>query len=475
MKTLSEASRALENGTISSVALTQACLERITQKDPELGCYLHVDTEGALRAAAESDARRAAGKKLGALDGVPVGIKDMIFCKGLPATAASKILEGYVAPYDATVIQNLRAQGVVILGKLNQDEFAMGGSGENSAYKLTKNPVDTTRTPGGSSSGSAAAVAGDLAFGTLGTDTGGSVRQPAAFTGTVGLKPTYGRVSRYGVIAFASSLDQVGVFGHKVEDAAMMLQGVAGYDPRDSTSVNQPVPDYLAALTGNIQGKRIGVPKEYLSDALNPEIAACVKNALTQFEKLGAKITEVSLPNTDAAIAVYYIIATAEASSNLARYDGVRYGPRVGEEEGLRAMYEQTRGKLFGPEVQRRILLGTYVLSAGYYDAYYVRAQKVRALIAADFQKAFEQVDVILCPTVPSAAYKLGEKTSDPLQMYLGDIFTIPVNLAGLPGISIPGGVSKDGLPIGVQMIGQAFEEAELLNMAYALEKSLNG
>ncbi|MES2504261.1 MAG: Asp-tRNA(Asn)/Glu-tRNA(Gln) amidotransferase subunit GatA [Myxococcota bacterium] len=475
MKTLSEVSRALEAGKISSVQLTQSCLDRISAQDELLGCYLYVDAAGALKAAHESDARRGQGKSLGDLDGVPVGIKDMIFCEGLPVTAASKILEGYEAPFDATVVKNLKRAGAVILGKLNQDEFAMGSTGENSAYKVTRNPVDTNRTPGGSSSGSAAAVAGDLAFGTLGTDTGGSVRQPAAFTGTVGLKPTYGRVSRFGVIAFASSLDQVGVFGHQVEDAAMMLAGIAGYDDRDSTSVNVPVPDYRAALTGKIQGLKVGMPAEYFIEGLDPEIKACVENAVSAFEKLGAQIVPVSLPNTAAAVATYYVIATAEASSNLARYDGVRYGPRKGEEQGLKSMYEQTRGQLFGNEVQRRILLGTYVLSAGFYDAYYVRAQKVRALIAADFKKAFEQVDVIIAPTTPSTAYKLGEKANDPLQLYLGDIFTIPVNMAGLPGISLPGGKSATGLPIGVQLIGKPFDESSLLNAAYALENALHG
>lgn len=474
MKTLSEVSKALEAGAVSSVQLTKSCLEGIAQKDGELGCYLHVDESGALAQAAASDARRKEGKSWGVLDGVPVGIKDMIFCEGLPVTAASKILEAYQAPYDATVIKNLKGAGVIILGKLNQDEFGMGSSGENSGYKICRNPLDLGRTPGGSSSGSAAAIKAELAFGTLGTDTGGSVRLPAAFTGTVGLKPTYGRVSRFGVIAFASSLDQVGVFGATVEDAAIMLQGIAGYDERDSTSVNTPVPDYRAALTGGVKGLNIGIPKEYFIEGLDPEIKTCVENAVASLQKLGATAVPISLPNTNLAVATYYIIATAEASSNLARYDGIRYGPRHGEEQGLRALYEETRGKLFGPEVQRRILLGTYVLSAGYYDAYYVRAQKVRAMIAQDFQKAFEQVDVIICPTAPSTAYKLGEKMSDPLQMYLGDIFTIPVNLAGLPGISIPGGKSKSGLPIGVQLITKPFDEYGLLKVANALEKTLD-
>lgn len=474
MKTLSQISRELTEGKVSSISLTKACLEKIAQQDAELGCYLHVASESALKSAEQSDERRRQGQALGDLDGVPVGIKDMIFCEGMPVTAGSKILEGYQAPYDATVTQNLKKSGAVILGKLNQDEFAMGSSGENSAYKVCKNPIDLTRTPGGSSSGSAAAIPAGMGFGTLGTDTGGSVRQPASYCGIVGLKPTYGRVSRYGVIAYASSLDQVGVLGHGVKDAAMMLSGVAGYDERDSTSVNLPVPDYASLLTGDIAGKKIGIAKEYFIDGLNSEVKACVENAIKALESRGAKLVEISLPYTKEALATYYVIATAEASSNLSRYDGVRYGPRLGEEHGLRAVYEETRGKLFGTEVKRRILLGSYVLSAGYYDAYYVRAQKVRSLIAGDFKKAFEQVDAVICPTAPRPAFKLGEKISDPLEMYLEDIFTIPVNLAGLPGISVPAGFSKGKLPIGAQLIGKPFGEVELLNMAYSLEQELH-
>ncbi|MEI6805640.1 MAG: Asp-tRNA(Asn)/Glu-tRNA(Gln) amidotransferase subunit GatA [Myxococcaceae bacterium] len=474
MKTLSEVSRALSKGEVSSLSLTKACLEKIDKQDSNLGCYLHVASESALEAAEQSDRRRQQGEAFGDLDGVPVGIKDMIFCEGMPVTAASKILEGYQAPYDATVTQNLKKAGAIILGKLNQDEFAMGSSGENSAYKICKNPLDTTRTPGGSSSGSAAAVAADMGFGTLGTDTGGSVRQPASYCGIVGLKPTYGLVSRFGVIAYASSLDQVGVLGHGVKDAAIMLSGVAGYDERDSTSVNKPVPDYASLLTGDIAGLKIGVPKEFFVEGLNPEVKACVQNALKALQSRGATPVEISLPYTKEALATYYVIATAEASSNLSRYDGIRYGKRLGEEQGLKAVYEETRGQLFGTEVKRRILLGSYVLSAGYYDAYYVRAQKVRSLIAADFKRAFEQVDAIIGPTAPRPAFKLGEKVSDPLQMYLEDIYTIPVNLAGLPGISVPGGFSTDKLPIGIQLIGKPFGETELLNAAFALEKELH-
>ncbi len=474
MKTLSQISLALNKGEVSSVELTKACLARIEQKNAELGCYLHVASASALQTAEQSDQRRRQGQALGELDGVPVGIKDMIFCAGMPVTAASKILEGYQAPYDATVTRNLKRAGAVILGKLNQDEFAMGSSGENSAYQVCKNPIDLTRAPGGSSSGSAAAVVADMGYGTLGTDTGGSVRQPASFCGIAGLKPTYGRVSRYGVIAYASSLDQVGVFGHGVKDAAMMLSGIAGYDERDSTSVNMPVPNYAGLLTGELKGKKIGIPKEYFIEGLNPEVKACVENAVKALESRGAQAIPLSLPYTKEALATYYIIATAEASSNLSRYDGIRYGPRLGEEHGLKAVYEETRGQLFGTEVKRRILLGSYVLSAGYYDAYYVRAQKVRSLIAQDFRKAFERVDAIICPTAPTPAFKLGEKTNNPLEMYLADIFTIPVNLGGLPGISVPAGYSKDQLPIGAQLIGKPFGEAELLNTAYALEKELN-
>lgn len=474
MKTLSQISRALAKQEVSSVQITKACLERIAQKDAELGCYLHVAEASALKQAQQADQRRQKGQAFGRLDGVPMGIKDMIFCEGMPVTAASKILEGYQAPYDATVIKNLKSAGAVILGKLNQDEFAMGSSGENSAYKVCRNPVDTTRTPGGSSSGSAAAVVAEMGYGTLGTDTGGSVRQPGSYCGIVGLKPTYGRVSRFGVIAYASSLDQVGVFGHGVQDAAMMLSGIAGYDSRDSTSVNLSVPDYAQLLNGQVKGLKIGVPKEYFVEGLDPEVKACVQNAIRALEAQGAEAIEISLPYTKEALAVYYVIATAEASSNLSRYDGIRYGPRLGEESGLRSVYEETRGKLFGTEVKRRILLGSYVLSAGYYDAYYVRAQKVRSLIAQDFQRAFEQVDVIMGPTAPTPAFKLGEKVSDPLQMYLADIFTIPVNLAGLPGISVPGGRSSENLPIGVQLIGKPFGETELLNAAYGLELALH-
>lgn len=474
MKTLNQVSRALSQGKVSSVSLTQACLEKIAEQDDNLGCYLHVARESALQTAQQSDQRRKKGQALSDLDGIPVGLKDIIFCEGMPATAGSKILENYQAPYDATVTKNLKQAGAVILGKLNQDEFAMGSSGENSAYKICKNPIDLTRTPGGSSSGSAAAIVANLAYGTLGTDTGGSIRQPASYCGIVGLKPTYGRVSRYGVVAFASSLDQVGVFGHGVKDAAMMLSGIAGYDERDSTSVNRSVPDYASLLTGDIKGQKIGIPKEYFIDGINPEVRACVQNAIQALESRGATPIEISLPYTKEALATYYIIATAEASSNLSRYDGIRYGPRLGENHGLRAVYEETRGQLFGTEVKRRILLGSYVLSAGYYDAYYVRAQKVRSLIAGDFKKAFEQVDAVVCPTAPRPAFKLGAKTDDPLEMYLEDIFTIPVNLAGLPGISVPAGFSKEKLPIGAQLIGKPFGELELLNMAYALEKELN-
>ena len=475
INTLTQASIALKFGKTTSVELTQKCIQRIESIDENIGCYLYVDKIGAMQQAIDSDARRKFNQSLGELDGIPIGIKDMISCKGLPLNASSKILQDYLASYDATVIRNLRSKGAVIIGKLNQDEFGMGSSGENSAYKICKNPVNLSRTPGGSSSGSAAAMAANLAFGTLGTDTGGSVRQPAAFTGTVGIKPTYGRVSRFGVIAFASSLDQVGVFGHKVEDAATLLSGIAGYDEQDSTSVKISVPNYNLTLNRDIKGVRIGIPKEYLNKdvALDPEVKTCVENAISRLRTLGAKVYFISLPHVHLSVAAYQIISTAEASSNLARYDGIRYGPRIGFEGGFKNLYKETRGKLFGAEVKRRILLGTFVLSASCYDSYYIKAQKIRSLIVDDFRNAFTLVDAIICPTVPSVAYPLGERINDPLKMYLGDIFTIPANLAGLPGISIPGGFSKENLPIGIQLIGRPFEESNILNIAHMLEKIL--
>jgi aspartyl-tRNA(Asn)/glutamyl-tRNA(Gln) amidotransferase subunit A len=449
-------------------------LDRISQFDSEIGAFLCVDREQALRQARAADERIRKGESLSELDGIPLGIKDLIVAEGLPTTAGSRILEGYRPPYDATASRKLKEHGAVILGKLNLDEFGMGSTNEFSAYKACRNPYDKTRSPGGSSGGSAAAVAASFCYGSLGTDTGGSVRLPASFCGIVGLKPSYGRVSRFGVVAFASSLDQVGPMARDVTDTAVMLSAIAGFDERDSTSVNVPVPRYQDMLTGDLTGLRVGIPKEYFSiGGLDAEVKETVERAIEALKKRGASVREVSLPHTKHAVATYYIIAPAEASSNLSRYDGVRYGPRLGEEDGLRSLYETTRGRLFGAEVKRRIMIGTYVLSAGYYDAYYVRAQKVRRLFAEDFQRAFQDVDMLVCPTAPVLPFVLGAQNADPLQMYLNDIFTISANLAGLPALSLNAGFSKAGLPIGVQLMGRAFDEAALLNAAYGLEQEL--
>jgi aspartyl-tRNA(Asn)/glutamyl-tRNA(Gln) amidotransferase subunit A len=444
-------------------------LDRIAALDPKVKAYLTVTGEAALARAGEADARFEAKAPRGLLDGVPLGVKDVLCTRGVRTTCGSKILERFVPPYDATVVARLLRAGSVILGKLNMDEFAMGSSTENSAYFTTRNPWDLSRVPGGSSGGSAAAVAADLAAATLGTDTGGSIRQPAAFCGNVGLKPTYGRVSRYGLVAFASSLDQVGPFAKDVEDAALMLQAIAGHDPMDSTSASVPVPDYSAALGLGVQGLRVGIPAEYFIEGLDSEVEAAVRAAIETFKGLGARTETVSLPHTEYGLAAYYLIAPAECSSNLARYDGVKYGLRVPGSRDLIDMYSRTRGAGFGAEVKRRVMLGTYALSAGYYDAYYGKAQKVRTLVQRDFQKAFERVDVIVAPTTPGVAFRMGEK-ADPLQMYLNDVFTIPVNLAGLPGLSVPAGFTKAGLPIGLQVIGKAFDEATLLRAARAYE-----
>ena len=444
-------------------------LDRIAALDPKVKAYLTVTAEAGLARAAEADARFKTGAPLGPLDGVPLGLKDVLCTRGVRTTAGSKILEGFVPPYDATVVARLARAGAVILGKLNMDEFAMGSSTENSGYFTTRNPWDLSRVPGGSSGGSAAAVAADLAAATLGTDTGGSIRQPAAFCGTVGLKPTYGRVSRFGLIAFASSLDQIGPFAKDVEDAALMLQAIAGHDPMDSTSAAVPVPDYAAGLGQGVEGLKVGIPAEYFIEGLDPEVETAVRAAIEILKGLGAKTESVSLPHTEYGLAAYYVIGPAEASSNLARYDGVKYGLRVPGARDLIDMYSRTRGAGFGAEVKRRVMLGTYALSAGYYDAYYGKAQKVRTLVQRDFQKAFERVEVIVAPTTPSAAFRTGEK-EDPLSMYLNDVFTIPVNLAGLPGVSVPAGFTKGGLPVGLQVIGKAFDEAAVLRTAKAYE-----
>ncbi len=460
--------QALRDGKTSSVALTQACLERIAATDEQINAFVTVCGDKALASAAEADRQIVAGQG-GPLTGIPIAVKDIFNTAGVRTSCGSRILENYVAPYDATAFARLREQGAILLGKLNMDEFAMGSSNENSANGPVRNPWDLERVPGGSSGGSAAALASGQALATLGTDTGGSIRQPASFCGVVGVKPTYGRVSRYGVIAYASSLDQVGPLTRCVEDAALMLGTVAGYDPADSTSVDCPVPDYLATLEGGVKGMKIGLPREYFIAGLDPAVKQAVEAAIKVYRELGAEIVEVSLPHTDYAVACYYLIATAEASSNLARYDGVRFGVRQAGDGGLVQMYEQSRAAGFGDEVKRRIMLGTYALSSGYYDAYYLKAQKVRTLIREDFLKAFEQVDLLLTPVAPTAAFKLGEKTADPLQMYLSDIFTIPVNLAGTCALSLPCG--QDGkLPIGLQLIGKPFDEASILQAARAYE-----
>lgn len=476
--TILEAHERLRRRQISSVELTQACLDRIVAVDNEVKAFLTLTPELALEGARAADARRARGED-DVLLGIPLAIKDVICVAGVPTTCGSRILENFIPPYHATVVERLLARGAVILGKTNTDEFAMGSSTENSAFFTTHNPWDLGRVPGGSSGGSAAAVAARMAPGALGSDTGGSVRQPAALCGIVGLKPTYGRVSRYGLVAFASSLDQIGPLGRTVADVAVLLTAIAGYDPRDSTSMNLPLPDYLSLLVGGngqptalpLQGVRLGVPREYFIEGMQPEVEAAVRQAIEVTRELGADIAEVSLPHTDYALPVYYLIAPAEASANLARYDGVRYGLRV-QGADMWDNYRATRGAGFGAEVKRRIMLGTYALSAGYYDAYYLKAQKVRTLIRADFDEAFKRVDVIVCPTSPTTAFRIGEKTDDPLQMYLSDVFTLSCNLAGLPGISLPCGFDRNGLPIGLQLLGPAFQEEAILRVAYAYEQA---
>ena len=469
---LVELRAALRRGEISSVAVTEVMLDRIVDVDNDLQSYLTLTDELALEQAQAADARLANGDRTPLL-GVPVAVKDIICTEGVPTTAGSKILEGFVPPYDAFVVRQLKAAGAVILGKTNTDEFAMGSSTENSAYFTTRNPWDHERVPGGSSGGSAAAVAAGLAYGALGTDTGGSVRQPASFCGIAGLRPTYGRISRWGVIAFASTLDQVGTFGRTVADTTAVFQAIAGHDPNDSTSLNVPVPDFEAALTGDIKGLRVGVPKEYFIEGIDAEVETAVRSAIAKLEELGAKIVEISLPHTSYALPVYYLIAPAEASANLARYDGIRFGPRVTGSDMIDSV-KKTRA-LFGPEVKRRIMLGTYALSAGYYDEYYGRALKVRTLLKQDFLNAFEQVDVIATPTSPTTAFKIGENVDDPLAMYLQDIFTLSVNLSASCGLSVPCGFDSKGLPIGLQLIGNALQEATILNAAFTYEQAADG
>ncbi len=469
--TLHEASDLLQAKKVSSVELTQAVLARLEAVEPKVHAFLTVTKEEALREAQAADVRLAAGKDVTPLLGVPIALKDLLCTKGVRTTCGSRMLENFKPPYNATVVEKLEGAGALSVGKLNMDEFAMGSSTENSYYGPTRNPWDLTRIPGGSSGGSAAAVAADQAFATLGSDTGGSIRQPAACCGIVGLKPTYGRVSRFGLVAFASSLDQIGPMTKDVRDCAMMLQAISGHDPKDSTSAPVPVPDYQAGLSKGVKGLRIGLPKEYFIEGTDPEVLKSVKDAVAKLQSLGAEVKEVSLPHSPHSLAVYYILAPCEASSNLARYDGVRYGFRA-EGQNIVEMFSKTRAQGFGAEVKRRIMLGTYALSSGYYEAYYLKAMKVRRLIKQDFDRVFEQVDVLATPTAPTAAFKIGEKTADPLSMYLSDVFTISVNIAGLPGLSMPCGFTKEDLPIGLQLIGKPFDEATVLQTAYAFEQS---
>ncbi|MEH2356145.1 MULTISPECIES: Asp-tRNA(Asn)/Glu-tRNA(Gln) amidotransferase subunit GatA [unclassified Nostoc] len=459
----------------SAVEITQEALERIQALEPKLHSFLCVTADRALEQAGAVDAKIAAGEEIGLLAGIPVGIKDNMCTKGVPTTCASRILENFVPPYESTATQKLADAGAVMVGKTNLDEFAMGSSTENSAYQVTANPWDLSRVPGGSSGGSAAAVSAQECVVALGSDTGGSIRQPASFCGVVGMKPTYGLVSRYGLVAYASSLDQIGPFGNTVEDAAILLSAIAGYDPKDSTSLKVAIPNYAASLKPNFKPRgqlRIGIIKETFGEGLDPVVEQAVTKAVDQLQSLGAEIHIISCPRFRYGLPTYYIIAPSEASANLARYDGVKYGYRAPDADNLLSMYTRTRAAGFGTEVKRRIMIGTYALSAGYYDAYYLKAQKVRTLIKQDFEKAFGAVDVLVCPTSPTTAFKAGEKTTDPLSMYLTDLMTIPVNLAGLPSLSLPCGFDEQGLPIGLQLIGNVLREDLLFQVAYAYEQS---
>ncbi|NEU76341.1 Asp-tRNA(Asn)/Glu-tRNA(Gln) amidotransferase subunit GatA [Hassallia byssoidea VB512170] len=461
----------------SAVEITQEALDRIQALEPKLHSFLHVTAERALEQAREVDAKIAAGEEIGMLAGIPIGIKDNMCTKGIPTTCASRILENFVPPYESTVTQKLADADAVMVGKTNLDEFAMGGSTETSAYHLTANPWDLSRVPGGSSGGSAAAVAAEECVVSIGSDTGGSIRQPASFCGVVGMKPTYGLVSRYGLVAFASSLDQIGPFGRSVEDTAILLQAIAGHDPKDSTSLKVEIPNYAASLKPDLKAKgklRIGIIKETFGEGLDSQVEQAVNKAIEQLQHLGAEIDVVSCPRFRYGLPSYYIIAPCEASANLARYDGVKYGLRAPDADNLLSMYTRTRATGFGAEVKRRIMIGTYALSAGYYDAFYLKAQKVRTLIKEDFENAFQQFDVLVCPTAPSTAFKAAEKTTDPLSMYLVDLMTIPVNLAGLPGLSVPCGFDNNGLPIGLQLISNVLREDQLFQVAYAYEQSTN-
>jgi len=469
-RTLIEVRDAIVAGAQSAVSVVEDYFSTIDATNDQLNVYLSLNREAALARASEMDASIARGDKQPLLAGVPLGIKDVLTIKGQPATAGSRILQGYRPPYTATAVARLEAAGAIILGKLNCDEFAMGSSNENSAYGPVRNPVNLDYVPGGSSGGSAAAVAANMAAATLGTDTGGSIRQPASYCGVVGLLPTYGRISRYGLIAFASSLDRIGPLAHTVQDAATLLQVMAGHDPMDATSSEEPVPDYTAALEKPVAGLRIGVPPEYFGDGLDPEVRAAVEKAIAHLEAEGCTVQPVSLPHTRYAVPAYYLLATAEASSNLARFDGVRYGYRSPDAATLSAMYRNSRDEGFGAEVKRRILLGTYALSSGYYDAYYRKAQQVRTLLTQDFLRAFAEVDAIVTPVAPTPAFKLGEKTDDPVAMYLADIYTVTASLAGICGLSVPAGNTKQGLPIGVQILGRHFGEETILRLGRAVE-----
>ncbi len=471
-KTSAEQRKALLNKEISAVDLVNAEYKRIEEIDEKLGAFNSLCKEQALQTAKEVDEKIAKGENLPPLAGIPLALKDNINLKDTKTTASSKILENFVSPYDATVSKKLKENLIPILGKVNLDEFAMGSSTENSAFKITRNPWDTNKVPGGSSGGSAASVAGFEATLALGSDTGGSIRLPASFCGIVGMKPTYGRVSRYGLIAFASSLDQIGPFARSVEDAALLLEAISGHDPHDSTSLNMPVPAFSKALCKDIKGSKVGVIKELLGEGVSADVKKAIESAIQKYKELGAEIVEISLPLLEHSIGVYYILATAEASSNLARFDGVKYGHRTKDPKNLLEMYTKTRAEGFGDEVKRRIMLGTYALSAGYYDAYYKKAQQLRRLIKEDFDRAFEKVDILVSPTCPNTAFEIGSKISDPLSMYLTDIGTISANLAGIPGMSLPCGYDADGMPIGLQILAPALQEEKMFNMAYNFEQA---
>jgi len=469
--TATELIESLQNGSVSSVEITQAFIERIKAVDSKVHAFLHLDEEDMLSQAKNSDQRREKGKLLSRMDGVPVGLKDVISVEGQPLTAASKILENYISPYDATVTRKLKEAGAVLGGRLNLDEFAMGSSTENSAYGPTRNPWNLDCVPGGSSGGSSAAVAAREVPLSLGSDTGGSIRQPASLCGVVGMKPTYGMVSRYGLAAFASSLDQIGPFAQTVEDAALLLETISGHDPLDSTSYPSDVPSYSTEIKLPLEPCKLGLPQEFFGEGMDDEVRKCIEQAIRFYQSKGFEIVDISLPTTDLSVPVYYVIATAEASSNLARYDGIRYTSRSEKAENAIDVYAKSRGEGFGEEVKRRCILGAYALSSGYYDAYYLRAQKTRTLIRNDFDQAFAKVDAILTPTSPTPAFRFGEKSEDPISMYLSDIYTISTNLAGLPGISVPCGFTQSGLPIGMQLIGQALKESNLLSIAHIYDR----